>query len=75
VVLKAKCNYVLEVTVVHVSVDSKQSLKYHLYDLHEVLGEGNAHLAREEVLIVDLIFQPKSSGSRCTLKQRLSEEF
>ena len=56
--LSAKKHDVLEVGVVNVSINSKQTLEDHFDNVLKVLGEGYSQLAREDLLIVKLIFNP-----------------
>ena len=49
---------VLEVRMVDVGINSEEPLEYHLDDVHEILREGNAESTREDLLVVQLIFNP-----------------
>ena len=51
-------HYVLEVSVVDVSVYPKQALENYLYDVNEISWEGHAELAGEHFLVVELGFDP-----------------
>jgi hypothetical protein len=47
-------HYVLKVGVVYVGIDSEKSFEYYLYYAQEIAGEGNAHLTREHLFVVQL---------------------
>ena len=49
---------VLEVSVVDVSIDSEETLEDDLDDVEEVLREGDAESARENLLVVQLVLDP-----------------
>ena len=51
-------HYVLEVRVVDVGVDSEQTFEDDFDDGFEVSGEGNAKGTRENLLVIQLVFNP-----------------
>ena len=56
--LSAKEHYVLEMSVVNMSVDSEKPFEYNFDDVHEILWEWYPQSTREYFLIVKLIFNP-----------------
>ena len=56
--LSTKEHYVLEVSVVDVSIHAEESLENDLDDVHKVLGERNPEGTGENLLVVKLVFDP-----------------
>jgi len=59
VIFQAKAHYVVEMAVVHVSVNSEQSFEYYFDNALEALRERNFYFCREDGFIIQLAFHPR----------------
>lgn len=69
--LRTQEHDVLEVGVVNVRVYAEEPLEYYLDDIEEVLRERHTEGAREDLLVVQLIFNPGHQKINVLLRAHL----